>query len=689
MTTKTKHSRSRSIWGGLLALTVVLGSVANWTSGSVTAQGVGGVKSITGTLSVDLGTDPLAYVGLVDLTGFVRRDYDYVQGDSLIVGWIDHASGNYRIDFPAVPSGPLNDITHGQGAGQGVQIYSVDQFWNLVGDERLSPVEFTGWAWSNTSILTAHGTHEIVGGRILVWAPDDAQRFPTDFGADGKLFTADDPLGPIPPGWTMVDLDERPFALDRSAQVGIAIGQDESSPDDLSQLPPTVAFDRMIDILKARYPFGDAIPLDWDALRATYRPEFVAAEESGERVDFWLALNHFLIALHNSSYWSIYPLYDDVLPRILGSTGLHVDLTDDGTVIVAQVDPGQAAEQAGIRVGAELVAWDGKPAAQAVAETVQFYTESSPQAILWLKIESFGRAPVGTKVHVEYQNPDAAETAAADLKAVEIPNEQIGHSMCCYEPWNTFDDLNPPVRVRLLPSNLAVIQLQMFAANDAESTRLIVDNWERALTLLGNTDVRGLIVDLRIPSDVGLGTIPIALAGSFFDDPFPLADVTSVDADGNEVTVKTLSVQPSPVQWDRPVALLIGSDCQDACEQFVLALTHRPNTIIAGMSATGGAMASSSESILLPTGNFVTVVDRAYRDPTTHEVLVEGKGIEPNLRVPKTAETIAANATTDLVLNAAEQALLDQIAVDQVGPEATPEVTRPGSWATRIMEERQ
>jgi hypothetical protein len=107
------------------------------------------------------------------------------------------------------------------------------------------------------------------------------------------------------------------------------------------------------------------------------------------------------------------------------------------------------------------------------------------------------------------------------------------------------------------------------------------------------------------------------------------------------------------------------------------------------MSATGGAMASSSESILLPTGNFVTVVDKAYRDPTTHQVLVEGKGIEPTLRVPKTAETIAANATTDLVLNAAEQALLDQIAVDQVGPEATPEVTRPGSWATRIMEERQ
>ncbi len=36
---------------------------------------------------------------------------------------------------------------------------------------------------------------EIIGGTLIVWSPDENQKFPTDFGIDGKLFTQDDPVG--------------------------------------------------------------------------------------------------------------------------------------------------------------------------------------------------------------------------------------------------------------------------------------------------------------------------------------------------------------------------------------------------------------------------------------------------------------------------------------------------------------
>ncbi|HEY7037022.1 MAG TPA: S41 family peptidase [Thermomicrobiales bacterium] len=669
--TRTR-ARTRSIWGGLLVLPLILSSFASLLPASSVAQDAGGVAALTGTLSLDLAANKLVSMGLVDLTGFVRRDYDYAQGDSLIAGWIDHTSGDYRIDLPVAPSGPFNDVGHGGGAGPGVQIYSVDPLSSLIGDERLSPWEFAGWSWGNSSIRTVHGTHEIAGGQIAVWSPDDKEQFPTDFGADGKLFTGDDPVGPIPAGWTVVNLDQEPFVQNRSARAVVPIEPGELTPDDLSQLPPTQAFDKLVDILRARYPFADAIPVDWDKLRATYRPEFEAAEQSGEQVDFWLALNHFLIALHNWRYFAVYPYDDSFAQLVQGSTGLHADVTDDGKVIVAKVDPGQAAEQAGIRAGAELVTWDGKPARQAVDETLQFFTESSPQSVLLQKTGNFGRAPVGTTIHVEYQNPGTTELRSADLTAVEIPNEDVGRASGCYQAWKECSGPNNPPGIHWLPSHVAVVQLQFFDVDTIKAGRHLVDFWEQTLTDLSFTDARGLIVDLRDTDSEEPPGVPLYIAGSFFDEPFPLAEMTQVDAEGRTVTVGNLSVLPAPVQWDRPVAFLINEKCKGTCEFLVQALTHRPNTIIVGMSATGGSLASTTETVLLPTGNFVAVVDAAYRDPTTHDVLVEGKGIEPTLRVPKTAETIVANATTDVVLNAAEQALLAQVNAQESGAAATP-----------------
>jgi hypothetical protein len=290
------QTRSFATWSLAIVVVLALGSVTNLVSPQAAADDSTGVATLTGSISLDFAADPLMTMGLVDMTGFVRRDYNYVQGDSLISGWIDHATGAFRIDLPALPAGPPNDVAHGQGAGPGVQIYSIDPWWNPIGDERLSPWELLGWSWVNTSIQTAHGTHEVTGGQIAVWAPDAAQQFPTDFGADGKLFTVDDPIGPLAAGWSVVDLNERPFAQSRSASVEVPITQDEQTPDDLSQLPATQAFDQLVEILRARYPFEQEIPIDWERLRATYRPEFEAAEQSGEQVDFWLALNHFLIS---------------------------------------------------------------------------------------------------------------------------------------------------------------------------------------------------------------------------------------------------------------------------------------------------------------------------------------------------------------------------------------------------------
>src|SRR5262249_3921862 len=158
--------------------------------------------------------------------------YVYPQGNQVIMGWVDHGTGAFQVDLPAAPSGSLNRVDHGQGSGPGVQVYSVDSFYDSVGDPRPGPWDFLGWRCTDTSLLTEHGTHALIGGSIAVWVPDASQLFPTDMGPDGKLFTDDDPVGPVGAGWTVFDLNSHPFAQFRTARAEVKITRNELEPLD-------------------------------------------------------------------------------------------------------------------------------------------------------------------------------------------------------------------------------------------------------------------------------------------------------------------------------------------------------------------------------------------------------------------------------------------------------------------------
>src|SRR5215213_10029714 len=99
-----RQTRLRSLFHVALVLIVLSGGLTTLTSFAAKAQDTGGVTTIAGTMSLELAADVQLYVGLIDLTGFVRRDYSYAQGESLITGRIDHGSGAFRIDLPISPA---------------------------------------------------------------------------------------------------------------------------------------------------------------------------------------------------------------------------------------------------------------------------------------------------------------------------------------------------------------------------------------------------------------------------------------------------------------------------------------------------------------------------------------------------------------------------------------------------------
>jgi C-terminal processing protease CtpA/Prc len=114
--------------------------------------------------------------------------------------------------------------------------------------------------------------------------------------------------------------------------------------------------------------------------------------------------------------------------------------------------------------------------------------------------------------------------------------------------------------------------------------------------------------------------------------------------------------------------VLIDEFCVGNCEIFVQAMTHKPDALIVGMTATAGAVLVGGQATLLPANDFIVVVEYALRDPETGEPIIEGTGIEPTLRVPRTPETLIAWVTGDPVRDAAVEALLTQIDASDATP---------------------
>ena len=157
---------------------------------------------------------------LEDQGGFIERDLDFafpLVGQVIgPVELVDEEMVTYDLALPAIPQGTQIDVDNNDKEDDGVQIFAVAYWSNTWGGPFLERRDGTGWSTGYASTTTdADRDYEIDGGTLIVWAPDDDQGFPTDFGEDGMLFTEDDPTAPIPAGYTLVNLDESPLIFIR------------------------------------------------------------------------------------------------------------------------------------------------------------------------------------------------------------------------------------------------------------------------------------------------------------------------------------------------------------------------------------------------------------------------------------------------------------------------------------------
>lgn len=637
-------------------------------SGEQTSEGtkiVSGSVTYTNAFFTSGVAQPL--VILEDQGGFVTRDRQFIiPVESQVLGQITSdfftSPFTYSLTLPEEPNGTLHDVDHDGNQETGVMVYAVAYWTNTWGDPYLERRDLMGGAWSSAYASTRVSDNpesylEVFGGKYLVYAPDDGQQFPSDFGADERLFTEDDPVIDLPAGWSVIDMDQSPFVIDRSEAPTIDLIEPESTAlDDFSGLSYTEAFDAMLEKFTNEYAFTELKGIDWAAKGEEFRPRFEEAEKANDPHAYALALRDFLWSIPDAHVgFDASLLNEDFIRETEGGLGFAIRETDEGTIIANFILAGGPAEQAGMKWGAEVLSLDGRPTVEVVDATVPWSSPFSNPVIGRLQQLRYAtRFPMDKgQVEVTFQNPEEAPQTAT----LEVVPERQSFSVGSF--FFGQDETSLPVEYDVLPSGYGYLKITSFSDNDVLSIQV----WERALQYFNENQIPGVIVDMRFNGG-GSGWLADQMAAYFFEEEIVVGNVARYSKDTGEFYMdagdEARMIPPRPaLQYHGPVAVLVGPACASACEFFSYDMTINDRAIIVGQYPTDGA-GGSVEQFLMPEGIFTQLtIGRAV--DAEGNIHLEGNGVVPTVKVPVTLETLQRQANgEDVILEAAEQALREQ-----------------------------
>lgn len=593
------------------------------------------------------------FVLLEDEAGFVRRDLEFqfpVSGQ--VIGPAELISDGllrYSLALPAVPLGTPVDVDNDGETDAGVQVFAVAYWSNTWGDPFLEERDGTGWSTAYASTITdAERDNEIVGGTLIVWVPDGGQGFPTGFGDDGLLFTEDDPTGPIPAGYNIVDLNQEPFRTYKEAQPRIDLYEGEIAVNDYSGMSFEGAFDAMFEKASREYPFTEEKGIDWDALYTEFSARVRAARDDD---DFYRAIRDFTYAIPDA-HIGVSGNSNVFYEERGGGFGLILTELSDGRVIVTRVLPGTAGEGAGIQVGAEIIEWDGKPVGQALREVQPYFGPYSTEHHKRVEQAIFlTRVPPDSTVEVTFRNPGKDKTTVRMRATAEYG------SLLQAIPGLSLDDLSLPLEGEVLDeSGLGYVRITTFS----EDYNLMARLWEHYIRDLIDNDVPGLIIDIRTNGGGNSG-LALDFAGYFFDEEITLSWRYYYNDNLGEFERQFLParVKPGPMLYDGAIAVLVSPYCVSACEGFAYALTQHDRAIVVGHYPTAGAYGEVGRGQYRLPGDLSLQFPTGRPESPDGDLLIEGVGIVPDITVPVTEKS--ALGQVDAVLQTAVEALQDEI----------------------------
>lgn len=625
---------ARMLGRGLLAAALTASSIFALTPSRAFAQPVTSA-TLTGAFRVgyeDYNDLPLV-VGLADTTGYYGKDPIFLlpSEDQIIGSYTGQAgNGKYELALPAQPKGRPFDVTTGKVAdqvadGAGVLLFDVRLMSDVASRKHM--IENEDPIASSVKIEIGY---ELTGGTFIVWAADDKAQFPTSAGADKQLFTADDPRAPLPKGYAAVNIDSEPYKVTPIVETLTLdlITTGGGDVIDYANLSCAEYIPAFLDRVQKNYPFTAEKQIDWAKLRDQLIPASKTAKTAADCEKLIQIFGNTVPDGHVN--FNLPTLLGD---NIAGGLGMLLNSTSDGAIVVAAIRPNGPADQAGIKPGAIIRTWAGKPINETLAAMTLLYANSgTAHGLLDIKLFQILIGKLGSTAEVGFVNPDGKEQTATLTRDRRQRTPVNAETIA--------------VKDGKLASGLGYIALPTFNSYE------VMLNFDKRIDQYIKENVPAIIIDVR-GNGGGWSQISDALSSRFFDKFVLVGD--TVTEDGR--TVYTSRLYPREPVYTGLVAILVDANSASAADLFAYSFKLTKRGLIVGQTPSAGMMGTvSGGQYYLPNDAFIQVPTAGIVNQAGQQV-IEGTGVAPDLLVPRTVESILD--PKDEVLRAAEQALLD------------------------------
>lgn len=581
-------------------------------------------------------------VALVDMYGYIQRDKEWeMPVSSQTLGFLEineeEKVGAFTLQLPARPTAIHADVNADGQEEIGLQVFAMAYFPNLTGGPYSEGDDRSlGWPSYLTSARTdSENDHEIIGGKLIIWSPDENQSFPSDFGEDGLLFTDDDPSMPVPQGYSVVDLDQKPFALIRDEVPELTLYEpDDAAIKDFSNLSFQEAFENMFEIVRKEYAFNDIEGKhpDWDSLYHELSPRVAEASANDDAEQFYLAMRDFVVAFKDGHVGLNGGEIESALigNQIAGGYGFALRELDDGQVIVVFVLPNSPADRAGMELGAVVSHFNDQPIDDTIAAIEPVTAPHSTDfSLRYQQVRFLVRAPVGARARVTFANPDK------DPQTIEMTAISERESLSVTSTFQGYDPNALPIEYFVIPADLGYVKIN----SNYDDLNLIIRLFQRALETFEANEVEAIIIDMRQNS----GGAPLGLAGYLTDQEILLGQLEYYSDQTGQFEPKGLpdKIWPNEAQFrfDRMI-LMVDQACASACELEAYGFSQVPGMIVVGQYPTAGVEAEVARGqFLLPEGMSLQVPTGRFVLPDG-SVFLEGQGVVPDQRIPITKDFV-------------------------------------------------
>jgi carboxyl-terminal processing protease len=345
--------------------------------------------------------------------------------------------------------------------------------------------------------------------------------------------------------------------------------------------------------------------LDWNKVREQYAPRVEAVKSDSE---LYSLLQQMISELKQSHFNIIPPeavIENGESKPSDGGIGIDLRIIDNAAVIT-RVEPGSAAERAGLRPGFAIKQIDQTTVAS-ITERVARIKESQAtlRFIATRVLMNRINGTVGSSVRIGYLDArDAMRTAT-------LTREPMGGEMS--QAFGNFGPQRTEFEARRLDGGIGYIRFNIFVPMLTERIRKAVREMK---------DAPGIIFDLR-GNPGGLGAMAYGIAGVLETSQTWLGTMQMRSG------YVRFAVFPQPNPFTGKVVILIDGASASTSEIFAAGMQENRRAIVVGERSMGAALPSVFEK--LPTGALFQYAIGDFKTPKG--VLVEGRGVIPDVEV--------------------------------------------------------